>query len=281
MTTFKKKLSAFLAAGALTALIAAPGANAVPITDFSTGLAVSVDLTLSDTLDIDGFTAAPNATESLTSSFGLDIAGTKIGGGTLTEVGDGFGADGTVGGTAVDSDGDPGTFEDADIASAIVAADFGITIDNNSFDPGAATAVTIRFQLTVSGDVTAGPDGGESSSQSVVEIEGDEFAFAEADAFFLPVTDPFLLNPGVDGFFDIFVDAGDVVGISGFFELAGLALAPEFDDTFSSTTGFELSIFSVEAEAEKEVPEPGALALFSVGLIGLGVVRRRRKQLAA
>lgn len=81
-------------------------------------------------------------------------------------------------------------------------------------------------------------------------------------------------------------DLADLADGSVFFnlELQGLggeqcSIFPPFDCSFPPYNGAHLifSRLSFEVEGTIEVAEPGTLALFRIGLAGMGLARRRRK----
>ncbi len=251
MAQIMPKLSSFLAAAVLTALVAMPNAQAVTIASLAPGLTISADISVSDTADVLG--VSTSALEVLAGSLVIggapslpfDIAGTKDRAAFLSDLDDGL-----SGGAGLSGAGP---------TEAIVTAAFGMLIDNSA----GSGAVTVTLNL--GGFAVIGTVGTGSGALASMVFEG--FSRDAAAGSALPLN--FLI---VDEVFDIFVDIGDSVGVSGEFTMSAAALEPT--DGFLSEGSFGLFVSDVTAASA--VPEPGALVLFSVGLVGLGALRRKR-----
>ncbi len=89
-----------------------------------------------------------------------------------------------------------------------------------------------------------------------------------------------LYNP--EGYID-YVTLDYVTGIEGFTLMditladGGHAIGLNLSGTYITTGGYALIEFGVLGHVEEPVPEPSALALFGIGLAGLGFMMRRRR----
>lgn len=72
------------------------------------------------------------------------------------------------------------------------------------------------------------------------------------------------------------VTGASIVGLDSS-RLAGVGI-PNFDFLVVNLSGLQGPFsFTIEIESSHSVPEPGTLALFGIGLAGMGLMRRRRK----
>lgn len=134
-------------------------------------------------------------------------------------------------------------------------------IDNSAGSD--AVAVT----LNLGGFAVVGAEGADAVALTSLTLESFS-QDAVASAVF-----PFNLL-SVDRLFDIDVGLGDAVAVSGVFTFAGTA--PGSPDSFLAEGSFGLNVTEI-TPAGTEVSEQGAMALFGIGLVGFGALRRRRR----
>jgi len=150
---------------------------------------------------------------------------------------------------------------------------------SGAFGCGSASAALLQFDLTGDAEISFQLD----SSPTPSVVFSDEFWMQGVTAQI----------SGVDTLIDVFfftalTDGGlAYVGLSPDLSLAGDALftgptsSPEFlTGTFSLVdyyTGGGSYTLSISLVDDTDVPEPAALALFGLGLVGAGMARRRKR----
>ena len=144
---------------------------------------------------------------------------------------------------------------EATATGTITLDDAIVPVPGNLFGASAATVGITAFKISISG-ASAG---------------NGTFGLSDFDGFVWAV------GPGLDL-------SVELVGQSGFFDFnifnaATSPTAPRGVGEFLiETNGGVADLLALTAFTPTSVPEPGALALVGFGLVGLGVLRRRRQQ---
>ena len=178
------------------------------------------------------------------------------------------------------------------------AAIGGATTTTDPFDNAILGGVSITFDSGVVSTIAGGNLSNASNENEVTR--GSFFGDVDGDGSFSPLTltwdfpapvigfgfDAFSIGivdvriGGSATFFDIFTEIGDDDGFFGIVDTAAPFTAIEFSAQGSLVNDVFIAdnLIFATAPSVSVVPEPGALALFGVGLAGLGWMRRRHQR---
>jgi len=151
------------------------------------------------------------------------------------------------------------------------------------FSSGDVATITFDLDVSLAAAVSGSDDGTATSSFSiVVKFQDDDLTNGDESQTFTVASQ---LN--ADGGQSFTFDESGLVGGGGVSfgavgaNVAGFVPVTITTNPFGSETNFRLTIAAVQGVTVTAAPEPGTLALFGSGLLGLGFLGRRRRQKTA